>query len=74
MIDHNTYQEIQKFREIGLSRAKVSRNLSIPISQVTYWWDKSEADYWQLEQSQEYDLDNYPFIISLLKICPLCPS
>ena len=71
MIDHNTYQEIQKFREIGLSRIKVSRNLGIPINQVTYWWDKPEDDYWQLEQSQEYELDNYrEFIISLLKVCP----
>lgn len=71
MIDHSMYQQIQKLREIGLSKAKTSKNLGIPINQINYWWEKSDAEYWRLEQSQEYELDNYrEFIISLLKVCP----
>jgi len=71
MLGIEQYKKIQEYKELGISKLKVSEILDLAYKTVHNWWDKDEAYFYAFQKEHEFMLDNYrQYIIEILRICP----
>ena len=71
MISKETYDKMQEYKAIGLSRLKATEKLGISYNTTYKWWDKSYDEFLAFQKQHEFVLDNYrQYIIEMLKTCP----
>ena len=71
MISKETYDKMQEYKAIGLSRLKATEKLGISYNTTYKWWDKSYDEFLAIQKQHEFVLDNYrQYIIEMLKTCP----
>ena len=65
------FRKIQEYKKLGLSQKKTATNLSLTLSSVRKWWDLTEEDLLNAENTRAEYLDNYKeFMLSQLHTCP----
>ena len=65
------FRKIQEYKKLGLSQKKTATNLSLTLTSVRKWWDSTEDDLLNAENTRAEYLDNYKeFMLSQLHICP----
>ena len=63
------FRKLQEYKELGLSRLKVSEKLNLSYKTVCNWWDRDEEFFERFQKEHEFVLDNYrQYIIEILKI------
>lgn len=71
MLGLQQFRKLQEYKELGLSRLKVSEKLNLSYKTVCNWWDRDEEFFERFQKEHEFVLDNYrQYIIEILKICP----
>ncbi len=71
MLSIQQYKKLQEYKELGLSKVKVSVKLNLSYKTICNWWDKDQAFFNAFQKNHEYVLDNYrQYIIEILKISP----
>lgn len=71
MLGLQQFKKLQEYKELGLSRLKVSEKLNLSYKTVCNWWDRDEEFFERFQKEHEFVLDNYrQYIIEILKICP----
>lgn len=71
MLSIQRYKKLQEYKELGLSKVKVSEKLNLSYKTICNWWDKDQAFFNAFQKNHEYVLDNYrQYIIEILKISP----
>ena len=71
MLGLQQFRKLQEYKELGLSRLKVSEKLNLSYKTVCNWWDRDEEFFEKFQKEHEFVLDNYrQYIIEILKICP----
>ncbi|WP_026399560.1 hypothetical protein [Acholeplasma equifetale] len=71
MLSIQEYKKLQEYKELGLSKVKVSKKLNLSYKTICNWWDKDQAFFKTFQKNHEYVLDNYrQYIIEILKISP----
>lgn len=71
MLSIQQYKKLQEYKELGLSKVKVSERLNLSYKTICNWWDKDQAFFNAFQKNHEYVLDNYrQYIIEILKISP----
>lgn len=71
MLGIEQFKKLQEFKELALSKLKVSEKLNLSYKTVWNWWDKDEKFFESFQKEHEFILDNYrQYIIKILKICP----
>jgi ABC-type bacteriocin/lantibiotic exporter with double-glycine peptidase domain len=71
MLSIQQYKKLQEYKELGLSKVKVSEKLNLSYKTICNWWDKDQAFFNAFQKNHEYVLDNYrQYIIEILKISP----
>ena len=71
MISKETYNMIQEYKKIGLTRFKTSEKLEISYRKVCDWWNKTPEEFESAHKPHDFILDNYrEYIIDQLKVCP----
>ena len=71
MLGLQQFKKLQEYKELGLSRLKVSEKLNLSYKTVCNWWDRDEEFFERFQREHEFVLDNYrQYIIEILKICP----
>lgn len=71
MLGLQQFKKLQEYKELGLSRLKVSEKLNLSYKTVCNWWDRDEEFFEKFQKEHEFVLDNYrQYIIEILKICP----
>lgn len=71
MLGIEQFKKIQEYKNLKISKLKVSEILNISYSTVDRWWDKDEEFFYSFEKSHEFILDNYrEYIINLIKVYP----
>ena len=65
------FRKIQEYKKLGLSQKKTATNLSLTLTSVRKWWDATENDLLNAENTRAEYLDNYKeFMLSQLHTCP----
>ena len=71
MISIETYREIQKHKDYGVSMLKASQIMKLSYNTVYKWWNLTENDFNAFQSEHEFILDNYrQYFIEQLKITP----
>ena len=71
MLSMQQYKKLQEYKELGLSKVKVSEKLNLSYKTICNWWDKDQVFFNAFQKNHEYILDNYrQYIIEILKISP----
>ena len=71
MISKETYEKLQEYKSLGLSRLKATEKLGISYNTSYKWWNKSYDEFMAFQKQHEFVLDNYrQYIIEMLKTCP----
>ena len=71
MLGLQQFRKLKEYKELGLSRLKVSEKLNLSYKTVCNWWDRDEEFFERFQKEHEFVLDNYrQYIIEILKICP----
>ena len=71
MITMDQYQEIQRYKALGLAMAKTARAMGIACSSVRKYWRKGPEDFARDAERTRQHLDNYrQYILEQLKLCP----
>lgn len=71
MLSIQQYKKLQEYKELGVSKVKVSEKLNLSYKTICNWWDKDQAFFNAFQKNHEYVLDNYrQYIIEILKISP----
>ncbi len=71
MLGIEQFKKIKEYKELGLSRLKVSEKLDLAYKTVSNWWDRDEDYFYKFQSEHEFILDNYrEFLIDILKITP----
>lgn len=71
MLGLQQFKKLQEYKELGLSKLKVSEKLNLSYKTVCNWWDRDEEFFERFQKEHEFVLDNYrQYIIEILKICP----
>jgi len=71
MISKETYNKLQKYKEMDVSILKASQKLGISYNTAYKWWGKSDEEFESFQKEHEFILDNYrQYIIQQLKLCP----
>ena len=71
MLGLQQFRKLQEYKELGLSRLKISEKLNLSYKTVCNWWDRDEEFFEKFQNEHEFVLDNYrQYIIEILKICP----
>ena len=64
------FRKIQEYKKLGLSQKKTATNLSLTLTSVRKWWDSTEDDLLNAENTRAEYLDNYKeFMLSKLHTC-----
>ena len=71
MLGIEQIKKLQKLKELGISKFKVSEKLNLSYKTVCNWWDKDIEFFDKFQKEHEIILDNYrQYIIELIKNCP----
>ena len=61
------FRKIQEYKKLGLSQKKTATNLSLTLTSVRKWWDSTEDDLLNSENTRAEYLDNYKeFMLSVI--------
>ena len=61
MLSIQQYKKLQEYKELGLSKVKVSEKLNLSYKTISNWWDKDQAFFNAFQKNHEYVLDNYRY-------------
>jgi len=71
MISYEKFKQLKDNQSIGLSQSEFSSKIGIGRREIENWWNKSEEDYFKIEQGKIHYLENYrSFIVDILKVTP----
>lgn len=70
-MDYETFMEMRRQKELGLSMRKVAKNLNISHGMLDRWWYRTETEWINSDHAKAQTLEQYrEYIVSILKVYP----
>jgi transposase len=71
MINYEEFKQMKEMQALGKTQSEIVKKLGINKREMERFWDKSEAEFFKLEQGKMDYLENYrSYILDILKVTP----